>query len=112
MTICRSDFDDVIARARAADIADIASRVGARLKRVTATEWVGPCPACGGDDRFSINVKRRVFNCRGFGGGDVIDMAQHALGGLDFVGVVEFVTGEEAPCPAPPASAAAGARRR
>ena len=53
--------DERISRARAADIADIASRVGARLKRVTTTEWAGPCPACGGTDRFSINVKRADF---------------------------------------------------
>jgi hypothetical protein len=91
----RSLSDDKrIARARAADIADIATRVGARLKRVTSTEWAGPCPACGGVDRFSINMKRRVFNCRGFGGGDVIAMVEHALG-LNFIGVVEFITGEE-----------------
>jgi hypothetical protein len=85
--------DERISRARAADIADIACRVGARLKRVTATEWAGPCPACGGTDRFSINVKRRIFNCRGSGGGDVIAMTQHALGS-DFLGAIEFITGE------------------
>jgi phage/plasmid primase-like uncharacterized protein len=86
--------DERIARARAADIADIASRVGARLKRVTSAEWAGPCPACGGEDRFSINVKGRVFNCRGSRGGDVIALVEHALG-LNFVEAVEFITGEK-----------------
>ena len=86
--------DEQIARARAADIADIASRVGAKLKRVTATEWAGPCPACGGADRFSVNTRRRVFNCRSFRGGDVIAMVEHARG-LDFVEAVEFITGEK-----------------
>jgi Toprim domain len=92
-TICRSDFDEVIARARATDIADVAGRLGTKLKRVASAERAGPCPACGGVDRFSINVKRHVFNCRGFGGGDVIAMTQHALGS-DFLAAVEFITGD------------------
>lgn len=93
MRISRSDLVALTTQTRVADIVEIAVCVGARLKRVTATEWVGPCPACSGTDRFSVNTKRRVFNCRGFGGGDVIAMTQHALG-LDFAGAVEFITGE------------------
>jgi putative DNA primase/helicase len=43
----------------------------------------GPCPKCGGIDRFSINVQKQVFNCRGCGvGGDVVTLVQH----LDSVG--------------------------
>lgn len=86
--------DGRLAQARAADIADVAGRIGARLKRVTSTEWAGPCPACGGDDRFSINIRQQVFNCRGFRGGDVITMVEHAVG-LNFVEAVEFITGEK-----------------
>jgi hypothetical protein len=34
---------------------------------------VGPCPHCGRDDRFAINTKGQVFNCRACGArGDVI----------------------------------------
>lgn len=84
----------LVEAARAADILDVARRTGARLKRVTASEWVGTCPGCGGVDRFSVNVQRRVFNCRGFGGGDAIGMVRHTLG-LDFVEAVEFITGEK-----------------
>jgi hypothetical protein len=84
-----------IAQARDADILDTAVRCGAQLKRATASEHAGPCPACGGTDRFSVNVRKRIFNCRGFGGGDVIAMAQHALG-VDFVSAVDFLTGTEA----------------
>ena len=32
---------------------------------MTKTEFAGPCPHCGGTDRFSINTKDQVFNCRG-----------------------------------------------
>src|SRR5277367_6675138 len=82
----------LVEAARAADIVALGERVGARLKRVTATEWkwAGPCPACGGTDRFSLNKERRIFNCRGFGGGDTIAMVRHALG-LDFAGAIEFI---------------------
>ena len=47
-------------------------------------ERCGPCPVCGGDDRFSINIKKQVFNCRGCNlGGDVIAMIRH-LDGCDY----------------------------
>jgi hypothetical protein len=85
---------DLVARARDADILAAARRAGAALKRVTASDWAGPCPACGGTDRFAVNTKRGVFNCRGFGGGNVIGMVQHALG-ADFLGAVEFITGRK-----------------
>src|ERR1700683_2381420 len=83
-----------IEQARGADLADTEQRLGARLRRVGANEWAGPCPACGGADRFSVNTKRRVFNCRSFRGGDVITMVEHALG-LDFAGALESIPGEE-----------------
>jgi hypothetical protein len=52
-----------------------------KLKRVGA-EYIGPCPLCGGTDRFSVNANKKVWNCRGCGiGGDVIDLVQHLDGG-------------------------------
>jgi hypothetical protein len=38
---------ELIARARDFDIVSTAERLGASLKRATATERVGPCPKCG-----------------------------------------------------------------
>jgi hypothetical protein len=36
---------------------------------------------CGGRDRFSVNTKKGVFNCRGCGvGGDAIALTRHVLG--------------------------------
>jgi putative DNA primase/helicase len=47
-------------------------------------ERCGPCPRCGGRDRFAINVTKQVWNCRGCGkGGDVIDLVRH-LDGIDY----------------------------
>ena len=53
----------------------------------------------GGSDRFSINVKKQVFNCRGCSvGGDVIGLVQY-LDGVDFVTACSTLAG-----PAPKAN--------
>ena len=84
-----------IEAAREADIVALAKRVGAKLTRVRALKWkwAGPCPNCGGTDRFALNTEIGTFNCRGFGGGDTIAMVQHARG-LSFPDAIEFITGE------------------
>lgn len=84
-------------RAAEAEILDVAqgAQVGAKLKK-RSREWVGPCPACGGTDRFSVNPQRRVFNCRGAGGGDVIAMVMHACA-VEFLAACELITGEPPP---------------
>jgi hypothetical protein len=56
-------------------------------------ERCGPCPVCGGTDRFSINVNKQVWNCRGCStGGDVIALVQHIDGG-SFMEAVETLAG-------------------
>ena len=58
------------------------------------TELVGPCPVCGGTDRFSINARKQVWNCRGCQcGGDVIALVQH-LDGCTFHEAIETLNGE------------------
>jgi hypothetical protein len=55
----------------------------------------GPCPICGGRDRFSINIKKQVWNCRGCSkGGDILDLVQH-LDGADFKTAVQTLAGTE-----------------
>jgi hypothetical protein len=51
---------EFLTRARDADLLATAERLCAQLKRVTAaeSESAGPCPARGGTDRFSVNVRR------------------------------------------------------
>lgn len=86
-------FADWIAAARATRIEDAAAARGAGLRRVGA-ELVGPCPACGGTDRFGINLRRQVFHCRGSGrGGDVIEMVQY-LDACDFIAACTALAGE------------------
>ena len=75
-------FDNWIAKARAMKIEDEIARRGIKLRG--KVERVGPCPKCGGDDRFSINTKKGLWNCRQCGvGGDVIELVEH-LGRLRF----------------------------
>lgn len=86
-----------VERARAADILATANALGARLKRAGAAENVGPCPLCGGTDRFAVNSKQRVFVCRGSGaGGDVIALAMHVKA-CEFIPACETILGEPPP---------------
>lgn len=88
-------FEDWRRRAQEADILEEAVARGAALKR-TGREHVGPCPACGGKDRFSINPAKAIFNCRGAVGGDVIAMVMH-LDGVSFTEACEALTSEPPP---------------
>jgi hypothetical protein len=75
-------------------------------------ERCGPCPICGGTDRFAINSLKGVWHCRGCAkGGDVIELVRH-LDGCGYRDAVERLGGEARPLmpampkPAPrPASA-------
>ena len=45
-------------KARDADLVATADRLGLRLRRGKANERIGRCPACGGEDKLSIGIKR------------------------------------------------------
>jgi hypothetical protein len=69
-----------------------------RLKRVSSSEYAGPCPVgCASTDGFIVNPKKRVFLCRPSGaGGDAIAMVMHALN-VDFMAAVEQINGQRHP---------------
>jgi CHC2 zinc finger/Toprim domain len=87
--------DDLIHAARQTPIERVAGLHGLKLKRVGA-ERVGPCPRCGGRDRFSINVRKQLFHCRGCGAGGGVIALEQFLSGLDFREAVERLTGRSA----------------
>ena len=92
-----SDFQNWANQARAVPIEKDIGRRGIKLQRQSKTELVGPCPKCGGDDRFAINIKKQVFNCRGCGAaGDVIELVQW-LDGVDFNAACTKLTGTPPP---------------
>jgi Toprim domain-containing protein/CHC2-type zinc finger protein len=83
----------IIDVAKATRIEDEVARRG--IKLLGRGERVGPCPVCGGRDRFSINIKKQIWNCRGCArGGDVVDLVQH-LDGVDFKSAVATLGGDE-----------------
>jgi phage/plasmid primase-like uncharacterized protein len=90
-----ADFEVWIDGARAVPIEQEIDRRGIRLKG--RNEKVGPCPVCGGTDRFSVNVAKGLWNCRRCNkGGDVIELVRH-LDGCDFLIAVGTLTGEKRP---------------
>lgn len=76
--------DSDIERARTADCFAILFRRGITTLEGRRGWRCGPCPRCGGDDRFSVHPVKHAFKCRGCGvtGGTAIDLVAF-LDGLD-----------------------------
>jgi hypothetical protein len=88
----------LVERARLVPIEIEIERRGIVLKGTV--DRCGPCPVCGGTDRFSINTRKQVFLCRGCGAkGDVIAMVQH-IDGCSFHEAIELLTGDQLRRPA------------
>ena len=88
-------YDAWIERARNTRIEEIARQRGIKLNG--KTKHTGPCPKCGGIDRFSINTRKGLWNCRVCDrGGDVIAFVEH-FDGIDFNAACEALTGEPPP---------------
>jgi phage/plasmid primase-like uncharacterized protein len=85
-------FDDWVARAHTVPIERVVVERGIKLRGTV--ERTGPCPVCGGTDRFSINIRKRLWNCRGCRkGGDAIALVMH-LDGVEFGEAVSILAGE------------------
>jgi phage/plasmid primase-like uncharacterized protein len=70
------------------------ARRGIALKR-TSEGFAGPCPRCGGTDRFSVNTRKQIFFCRGCGGkGDLVDLVQF-LDGVTIHEAIAILIGDE-----------------
>ena len=93
-----SAFDNWVAAARAVPIGDVLAGRGIRLNTGSKKEPHGPCPRCGGDDRFYIRIKQERFFCRQCtpSGGDVINLVQW-FDGCDFLAACETLTGKRPP---------------
>jgi hypothetical protein len=73
---------------------EIARRGGLGLKRIGG-ELIGPCPQCGGRDRFAVSIRKQIFLCRGCGrSGDVIALVQH-IDQCDFRAAIAALGGDE-----------------
>jgi len=90
-------FREWIGRAREVPIEHLAANLQLKLRRTTRAEWHGPCPVCGGTDRFFINLRKQSFYCRScVRGGDVIALAQF-VDGCDFVEACKRLSCEPPP---------------
>jgi DNA primase len=86
-------FSAWIERARSMRIEDVLAARGFKLRGTN--ERAGPCPRCGGDDRFSIRISDQIFNCRKCGakGKGAIDLIMF-LDNCDFKNACETLTRE------------------
>ena len=61
-------------------------------------DQAGPCPACGGNDRFSVNFSKRKFNCRHCGAKGANALALALVGArVSFIEACEALSGEAKP---------------
>lgn len=69
--------DPRLDEAKALPIAEIATMLEISGLKRAGHELIGPCPECGGDDRFAINTGKGVFQCRRCGKrGDGIELVR------------------------------------
>jgi hypothetical protein len=91
-------IEGLINEARAITCEEWAKRRGWKMKR-SGSNMYGPCPKCGGTDRFAIEAKQDKWFCRGcgVGGHDAISMVRlidnSSLNGGKFMEACEFMTG-------------------
>jgi len=88
----------LVESARAADLVQLAGRY-TQLRRKATGEYEGPCPKCGGHDRFTVDAKGWFCRtCRPYdqahGWFGPIDFVMW-ITGLDFKGAVGFLTGAQ-----------------
>ena len=89
----RANVSAAVDIARSVPIEAELEKRGHRLKQV-GRDLIGPCPACGGTDRFAVTPAKKVWCCRGCDkGGDVIALVQHLDGG-EFLDAVQTLSGE------------------
>jgi CHC2 zinc finger len=88
--------DQRIEQARVVPIASLLGAHRSKLRR-TGAELVGPCPKCGGEDRFGIHLQKNVFNCRRCErGGDAIEFIKFYKN-LDFAAAIDFLVPPDKP---------------
>lgn len=97
----------LIEQAKRADLVALAGQ-HTTLKRESGREWAGPCPRCGGDDRFHVNAGAEGegwWFCRQCHSkpGDAIEFLQWLQPGLGFAAAVEQLSGSGITLPAAPA---------
>lgn len=85
--------DPRIAEAKARDMDGLIDQLQISGLARAGAERIGPCPICGGTDRFGINTRKNQFLCRRCGAkGDQIGLVRFVLG-LDFPAALDWICG-------------------
>lgn len=95
----RPDRDERLRDAKARDIWAIAQQLDISGLQRHGHEWVGPCPRCGGTDRFAIDTRKQVFLCRRCEGrGDVVSLVRFVRD-MTLPQAIEWLIGPEQDLP-------------
>ncbi len=88
--------DPRLIEAKAIPMTELVDRLGIAGFKPMSGELIGPCPLCGGRDRFGINLRSNAFLCRkcDLRGGDQVALAMGVLG-LDFKGALQWLCGDQ-----------------
>ncbi|OJH46157.1 primase-helicase zinc-binding domain-containing protein [Paracoccus sp. SM22M-07] len=85
--------DPRILEAHRIPMLDLVDRLAIGGLKRAGGELVGPCPGCGGTDRFSINTQKGVMFCRRCDAkGDQIALVQLVMG-MEFPAALEWLVG-------------------
>jgi hypothetical protein len=85
--------DHRVAEAKAKGMTEVMRMLELTGLQRHGVEWVGPCPHCGGTDRFGINTRKGQFLCRRCGGkGDVIGLVMFVRG-IEFKAALDWLCG-------------------
>ena len=103
----KSNRDVDLAVARGIPTIEAVSLLGINNLKKEGAERVGACPVCGGRNRFAINVRTGLWNCRicAKGGNDALSLVMHA-NDCSFIEAVGTLSGQSVerlrrPQPAP-----------
>lgn len=98
-TAARAEMDAIMTdrkdRAHGMPISEVADRLGIDGLKRQSGEMAGPCPVCGGHDRFSINARKNVFLCRHCedARGGPVNLVRHVLS-CDYPAAIDWLLGE------------------
>jgi len=86
--------DDRLDASKGIPMAEVIARLGIGGLKRAGQEMVGPCPVCGGTDRFAVNLLSQLSICRrcGLAAGDQVGLVMGVMG-LPFKDALAWLMG-------------------
>lgn len=103
MSVIERVSDQAIEAAKQVSLLALAER-HSELRRVGAGEFAGPCPRCGGSDRFHVSERGGWWFCRQCHEkrGDSIELVRWLSPGVNFAAAVAQLSGQQPATSSPP----------